>query len=441
MMPISNRPRVMGAALAGILITAIVAVIVRTKPAERPSATLEPAPSTVAYRFAIHGGNPRAELDDTIAAVEARQHSLPNDPLEMTELANLYAVRGQLDGDRRDLEEAERLAHRSLEILPAPNGAVMTLARLANARHDFRVAIELTHQYRGRNPVAVPMVLATTHLALGELEQAAEAADVAVADKPSPSAYLERALIMQAQGRDPEAAADFASAVRVEEADDVLESARVRALWGRFLLRRGLYRGAAMVIDEALRIAPASALALSIRGELEMRTGDPAAARATFEQAFVGSHQTRYLIDQSRALELAGDRAGADALRAKVEMIVRDDLASGGNGHRLELVEVMVDGGEQLTEAIALAREEVARRPSADSRYQLARALAATGELHEAMVQIRAVLASGAREAQFYELAARLEMKTGNFPRSSLYEQLADALDPRNAGWRSLGLR
>ncbi|HEV7558125.1 MAG TPA: tetratricopeptide repeat protein, partial [Kofleriaceae bacterium] len=227
------------------------------------------------YRFDVRANNPRRELEDTIAAVESRQRALPSDPLEMTELANLYFVRAQLDGDRRDYDEAEKLARASLAILPAPNGAAITLAKLANARHAFRDAIELAHSYKGRNPVAVPMVLATAYLALGELDQAARAANQAVQAKPTPSTYLERALVLQAQGRDVEAAGDFANAVRLEDHGDVLESARIRTLWGRFLVRRGAYADAKMVIDEALRISPSNALALSVRGELALRTGDP----------------------------------------------------------------------------------------------------------------------------------------------------------------------
>jgi tetratricopeptide (TPR) repeat protein len=233
--------------------------------------------------------------------------------------------------------------------------------------------------------------------------------------------------------------------VRVEGGDDALESARVRAMWGRFLVRRGLYAAAERVLDEALRIAPDHALALEVRGELALRTGDPAHARTLFEAAFVSSHQTRYLIDQSRAAELAGDRAGADRLRAQVESIVRDDIAAGGYGHRLELVEVMVDGGDpaKRAEAVALAREDVARRPSADSRFQLARALAADGQRDEAVDQMQAVLASGAREAQFYELAAWLESRATNPTRAAMYARLADELDPSGpdaSAWRRMGL-
>jgi tetratricopeptide (TPR) repeat protein len=394
----------------------------------------------VRYRFDV--SVQKTDIDDAIADAEARQsqHARGDDPTELNELANLYFSRGQLAGDRRDFTAAETLARRSLEILPSPNGAMLTLAKLANARHDFRGAIDLARQYHGRNATAVPMVRATAYLALGELSAAADAADEAVRAKPIPSTYLERALVRQAQGRDAEAEADFASAVRVEDYGDVLESARVRALWSRFLVRRGNYKGAKRVIDEALRIAPDNALALSIRAELELRTGKPKAARADLEQAFLAQHQVRYLIDEARALEVMGDRAGANVLRQQVEGIVRDDLKEGGFGHRLELVEVLVDGGTELSEAVELAREELKHRPAAETRYQLARALAADGELDEAYEQVSAALATGAREPQYFELASRLARKRRDSTDADRYAQLADSTDPSHGAWRSIGM-
>ena len=211
------------------------------------------------------------------------------------------------------------------------------------------------------------------------------------------------------------------------------------------------------MLDEALRIAPGFALATAMSGELALRTGRPGEAARRFEQAFIASRQIRYLIDQARAAQLAGDAAAARALRDKVEHLVRGELGAGGLGHRLDLVEVLVDRGRpaDLAEAVALARDEVARRTPWEARFQLARALArsgARGNADEAERQIQAALASGAREAPLYELAARLAARRGDPATAALYTRLADRLDPGpglgagpglgspGTGWRGLGL-
>jgi len=406
-----------------------------------PRGELAPDPAAVRYRYSTApAADVTADSASTIAALEARVRAMPS-PFDYAELADLYFRRAQQDGDAAGYQTAEAAAKRSLALLPAPNPAVMTLAKLADVRHDFRDAIALAEQHPGRSAGA-RIIVATAHLALGELPAAGEAAQAALAIKPDSAGYLMRALVMQAQGRDAEAAHDFANAARVEEPGDLQGAARLRALWGRFLVRRGELAGAAQVLDEALRVVPGFALAVAFRGELALRTGHAKQAAGLFEQAFIASRQVRYLIDQARAHELAGDAAVADALRAQVETLVRGELGAGGLGHRLDLAEVLIDRGRhaELAEAVALAREEARRRGSFEARFQLARALTRAGAPDEALHEVQAALAAGTREAQLYELAAELEAARGNASGAALYTRLADRLDPGASGWRKLGL-
>ncbi|HEY0192975.1 MAG TPA: hypothetical protein VGC42_17785 [Kofleriaceae bacterium] len=439
--------RTIRAAVAGMIAGAIVVggVAICRMPhraATGLAAELAPDPAVLHY----HYPNPtvqRATAADeasTITALELRVKTTPT-PFDYAELGDLYLRRAQVNNDPADYQTAETAAKRSLEMLQSPNGAVLTLAKLAEIRHDFRAAIDLAHQHKKRSAGA-QIIIATAHLAMGELREAGDAARAAIDIKPDLAGYFMLALIMQAQGRDAEAAFDFAAAARHEEQGDLQGSARLRALWGRFLLRRGALDGARQAFDEALRIVPEFPLALAYRGELALRTGHAAEAATWFDKAFAGSRQVRYLIDQARAQELSGDRDGADALRTQVEAIVRSELVEGGLGHRLDLAEVLIDRGRpaDLVEAVALAREEVSRRGSFEARFQLARGLARTHATDEAMREVQTALASGAHEAQLYELASELEAQHGNPAAAALYAKLADRLDPGSSGWRKIGL-
>jgi tetratricopeptide (TPR) repeat protein len=428
----------------GAMLVGAVALVRLHRQATAPRgelAELAPDPAAVRYRYPIRVASDASTQDaEAIVALEARVQAMPS-PFDDAELAELYFRRAQQDGDPADYQLAEARARRSLDALASPNPAVLTLAKLADARHDFRAAIELAHRLQRRS-AGTQIIIATAHLALGELAEAGDATDAALAIKPDTAGYLMRALVRQAQGRDAEAAADFARAARAEEPDDLQGAARLRALWGRFLVRRGEAAGAARVLDEALRIVPGFALATATAGELALRTGHPADAARQFEQAFIASRQVRYLIDQARADQLAGDPAAADALRGEVERLVRGELGEGGLGHRLDLAEVLIDRGRPAdrAEAVALARDEVARRGSFEARFQLARALARSGARDEAERQVQAALASGTHEAPLYELAARLASRRGDAATAALYTRLADRLDPGRSGWRSLGL-
>lgn len=380
---------------------------------------LLPDARVVPYRFAAS-----LAVDDT-AAIEARVAELGS-PFEMAELAELYLRRG-------DREQAEALANRSLKILRWPNPALLVLAKAANARHDFGGAIALANELLvHKRSASAYSVIATAKLAIGDLVAAGEAADTAIAIEPSSGGYFTHALVMQAQGRDAEAGFDFTRAAQLEDHGAPAEAARLRALWGRFLMRRGDLANAAMLFAEALRIQPDLPLAVALQGELALRSGKLRAASSLFERAFASSQQIRYLMDKARAQELAGE--DPEPLRIHIERLLRRE----GIGHRLELVELLLDR-DQPNEALALAREELAARPSTETRIQLARALARTNDTEGALAQVRAALATGAREAQLYELAARLERR--NPPRAAMYEREARELDPGNSGWRAMAVR
>ncbi|CAN5919388.1 hypothetical protein BH11MYX3_BH11MYX3_20790 [soil metagenome] len=406
---------------------------------------LSPDPAIVHYRYPIAAAqiDPLDDLSATITALEVRVSQPVASPMEMADLADLYLRRAQMAADPDDYKRSETVAKRSLELLRYPSSAPLTLAKLASARHEFRTAIALAREFlaHAKSPGALG-VLASSHLARGELERASEAAEWAVSVKPDSAGYLMRALVFQAQGRDAEAAFDFAHAAVIEEASEPEEAARLRTLWARFLLRRGDWAGAELLLAEAVRIAPDYPLAVAQQGELALRTGNPKLAKQRFEQAFISGHQVRYLIDEARAQELAGDLAGATSTRGQVEKLVRGELRDNGLGHLLDLVEILVDRGtaSDVTEAISLARDEVLARPGADTRFQLARALAAGSNRREALEAVRGALATGTRDARVYELASRLE-RAGNSPRADLYAGEAAKLDAGSSGWRVLGLR
>jgi Tfp pilus assembly protein PilF len=399
-------------------------------------AELAPDPALVRYRYPLTLPDASDEMEATIAALEARMKESPN-PFDAADLAEKYCARAQREGDRRDHALSEAYAKRSLELLKTPNAARLTLAKLANARHDFRRAIEIAREHLAvKRSAGAHLIIATAQLALGDPSAAAQAADAAIAIRADTSAHLTRALALEAQGRDAEAAFDFGRAAELEDYGDKSAAARLRTLWGRFLLRRGAYADASTLFEEALRIVPDFTLAVAGQGELALRTGRAAEAIARFEKAFAASRQTRYLIDRARAQELANDRAGANELRAHAEKLVRADV----EGHRLELVEILLDRGDarDFAEAAEIAGGELSRRSSFEVRFQLARALSRSGDRDGARAQVAAALALGTKDARLYELAARLEAT--NPGRAAMYMREADRLDPARTGWRSSGM-
>ena len=270
-------------------------------------------------------------------------------------------------------------------------------------------------------------MLVTCYLALGELNTASEFADELIEMFPVSGSFLQRALVNEAQGRTHEAAADFEAAAEREEPGGPEEGAKLRALWGRFYLRLGHLDAAERLLRESLRIAPNNVLGLTYAGDLAMRRGRPNEAATRFIDAFGVARQARYLVWFARAKQAAGDTRAADDARDQAEKLLRRDLQTGRYGHRLDLVELLLDRARpaDVAEAVKLSEAELDVRKSADAWFAVARSRDLAGKHDEAARAVRAALRTGARRPEMYAWAARIEHERKREAQAKVYEGLA----------------
>ena len=180
------------------------------------SSSLFPGMDVARYRFRVASPTP---AETAIAALENRTHRPDPNAFDLAELSTLYWQQGHRSGDATWYDKAEAAAKQSMKLLEAPNlQAKLNLAKVADARHEFGEAIRIAEELRRENPSPGALaVLASAYLALGDLKEAARFADEGVDARPDSGAYLMRALVLEAQGRDAEAAFDFQRAVAVED--------------------------------------------------------------------------------------------------------------------------------------------------------------------------------------------------------------------------------
>ena len=171
------------------------------------------------------------------------------------------------------------------------------------------------------------------------------------------------------------------------------ESARLRSLWGRFLLRHGEDFRRQALFDESLRILPGNHLALSLKGEMEMKRGHFALAQKYLMEAFTASKQLRYLIHYARAKALAGDTKTAAGKSQDNGGNFRAKRFADGELRppaRARLNSYWTTGdAESARKAVSTAREELKIRRSAEANYLLAKSLLAEGKPQEAAEPIR----------------------------------------------------
>jgi len=376
-------------------------------------------------------------LRDEIAFYQGRIARTPQSGLDRAGLAGAYLKMARVTGDLGWYLLAEDTARASLVNLPVSNAAATTvLARIAEARHDFGMAIRLARA-AGPSEEALPVVV-TSNLARGDVPGAAQATAELLTTNPSLQGYALRALVEVARGQHAEAEDDFRRALAMEEPEEVASSTWVRSLYGRFLYQHGRLELARELFSEALRILPQYPLALTDLAVLELRQGQYAAAIDHLTRVVTVSAASPNVYDHvvlrglAQAKELEGRHDEAARFWADAEARLRQDAASGAYGHRRELARLLLTRGypEDLPEVLSLLQAELTVRTDPDTFDTLAWALSRAGRWQEADHAAHQALRWGVQDARYFYRAATIAQAQGNTKRAGVYLRLMRAADP-----------
>jgi tetratricopeptide (TPR) repeat protein len=384
--------------------------------------------------------NQKDAIQQEIAFYQQRLAVDAKSGLNRAALAGVYLKMGRATGEGGWFLLAEQAAQRSIADLPFNNnGALLVLARIAEARHDFVTALRLAKQVGFDNEDAIALSV-TSHLAMGKVNEANAAAETLVNRLPSLGSLTLRALARESQGRDAEVLQDYQQALALEEPGEVASSARTRSLLGRFYSRRGQFVQAKALFLETLRLLPRYPLALIYMADLEVRSGNYREAESYYSQvsAYSGGAATVYdrIVDRSIAKikQLQGDAIASRKLLDKAEAGLRQEQASGagGFGHRRDLASLLLEKGrsQDVAEALALMEQEVKIRRDAVTLDTLAWALSSAGEWQKADDVMTEIVRSGIRDAGMFDRAGAIARKLGKNTESRAYFQKAKEIDP-----------
>ncbi len=386
-----------------------------------------------AYRFTI---DKQSSLDKVLPRLEENLKRDPNSFIALNDLAGHYLSRARRLGREEDYETAEDFARRSLKILAQPNvPAQIVLAKVLSAHHDFVGAIAILEKALAEAPGAALQLfpeLFTCYLGLGDLDKASAVADQLAHARPGTQTLGLRALVEEAQGRDDESYFDFVRSLKLEDLGDVENSAWVRSLFARFLIRRNQFKLAENLLKESLHILPDQPLAVGLEGDLALAQGDTAEAAEYYNRAFRIAKDAHFLLRLAETKALLGDAASATVLFQQVKSIVETDLNNKKLGHRPDLINAIlglfklgaVPEGELQT-ALKLANEEVTARPTAASYFTAANTYLALKQFPEALTANLSLLRTSVRNPEYYNQTAVIYSKMNNPDREKFYLELA----------------
>lgn len=427
----------LGIALCGLLPTVWI-----SSPAVREIVKETFSPSVYAYPYDLSpSGRARESLTAEISEVQLRAQRNPTDGLELATLAGAYLKMARLTGDDRWYDMAETSAQQSLENLPFNNdGAVVALAKIAEANHDFAEAERLAQQAAGGEAMAI---VVTAQLATGQVEAARAGADELVEFSPSLGSLTLRALARQAQGDRVGALEDFQQAIAVEEPADVRGSALARTLLGDVYAGQGQVGLAQALYEEALEIVPQYPQALLNLAALKADQGQYRAAEKYYGQV----DDPLALLGLARVKAQQGEMDEARSQWMIVERILREKVAENPLDHGRELAVLLlerraldfnapdinapdfedVDNGG-LTEAIALMEAEVTNRRDAETLETYAWALSEAGRWVDAQRIIEEAIGLGTQEMGLFERAGEIALALEKTAEAEVYFAKARAV-------------
>src|SRR6476646_10011940 len=189
-----SSPRLVALPVVGLLVLIPVSLHLWQQQAR---AQLDPL-----YRYQFSRPDPgkvTQALEREMAFYQTRILSDPKGGLNRAALSRAYLKMARATGESSWYLLAEQTAQQSLANLSFSNTeAVLVLARVATARHNFAEALRLLKQAPG-NP-DVLSIATTAHLAIGDIAAANAAAEKLVKQSPSLGALAQRALVKVAQG-------------------------------------------------------------------------------------------------------------------------------------------------------------------------------------------------------------------------------------------------
>ena len=373
---------------------------------------------------------------ESIASLRQRLELNPTHTADLNALASALFSSAKQNGQTSDFTEAQKLAERSLEILPHNNSAAkILLAHLYESQHDFNKAIALAHEVQSENPnfMGAYSTLVFSHLALGQFAAAQEFADEAVLISPSLATLSTRGLVLLQSGRENEGVFELERSLKIEDIGAIDESVWARTILARYYFSRGQIKLAIYIIDEALRIDAASAFALDIKAQILTSQENFKDAEKLFDEAFSKGHQVVYLRHAAEANDLNQNKQLALDRWIQAERLIRNELESSAFGHRLELAKILVrrNQNSDLTEAIQLLTEELKLRQTPDTYSVLALAYFKNKNLKLALEMGLKILTSGSKEPEYYSLVAQVYESLGQHERSTFYQHLTVGLNPK----------
>jgi len=348
------------------------------------------------------------------------------------DLAIGFVRRARETADTGNYDQAEPALQKSLQISPDNFEAQKTRIMVLIGRKDFAEALELAKVASRKMPDDVQTygMLADADLGLGNYKDAEEAAQWMLDLRPGNIPGLLRGARLRQMFGGTGGAMDFYSQSYQQTPPTQTEDlAWILTQMADLDLSTGSIASAEKLLQSALEKFPNYYLALEAQARAQIsqqKTAEAVKLLRERNQNFP-SVESQYAF--AKALEAASQTAEADTAYAEFERVARGQIESPENANS-ELVQYYLGRGKNPTEALRIARIEIARRHDVETLDEFAWALYANGQYREAQKEIATALAVGVREASFFYHAGAIATRLNDGVSAARYLNESLQLNP-----------
>ena len=371
-----------------------------------------PAGAVLGRRHGTSAGTPVTAATGTIARYQQDLRDSPDDYRTWASLGAAYVQQARVTVDPTYYPKAEGALQRSLRLNGTDNvPAMVGMAALANARHDFAGAVRWGERAK-RIDSSSPGVFGTlddAYTQLGDYPAATAAIRWMLILQPGVSSFTRASYELEQHGDVTGARRVLAQAVQAAYLPADL--AFCRYYLGELALHSGDLAEAARQYGRARTADPAYVPALEGLAKTEALRGETGRAVRDFQTVVARIPQPQYVVEYAELLTSL-KRAGEAARQRQVVDGEQRLFAANGVTDDLTAAEYAADTGDAAG-ALTHARAEWARRHSVVVADALAWALHLNGRDADALGYARQATRLGWRNALFYQHKAAIEEALG----------------------------
>jgi tetratricopeptide (TPR) repeat protein len=339
-------------------------------------------------------------LERAIAGLQQQLADAPTDWESLASLGQAYVQQARITADPSYYPKAQGVLRKSLALQPQDNeGALVGMASLAAARHDFDAALRYGERAEAVNPYDVNVygVIGDAELELGRYGRAFATFQTMVDTRPGLSAYARVSYARELQG-------DVAGAIASMRAARDVAGSGADLAWASYQLgelrfNSGDVDGAGRDYRAGTQADPGYVPNMAGLGKVAWARGDLDGAIEAYASVVRRYPSPEYVTALGDLYTVRGDEADArrqyDLVRAEAAL-----FAANGVNTDLEIALFDADHGDPRA-ALRAARSEWDRRHSVHVADALAWALHVNGRDAEAARFADRALALGTRNALF----------------------------------------